>query len=666
MLNEHPAESRSAQSSPRSSTARILRALPRSRAAGAPRQRRPASWRALLLVPLAIAIVTTLLPLAVAAGNAWATKRGVEQALDALSDGDLEAARSHALDAREDAADMERSTAGPTGAVWDLLPGADTDQHDVRLLSSALVDMTDVVTTAVDAYPPSRAGDGFLIGHDRTIDIVALKSVLGEVDGIRAEVASAVNSLDGIEGSTTLLGPVLRRAAESAQDRLDPVRDGLELVRPLEPVLPRLLGANGRQDFLVALLNPAEQRFSGGASLSFMTLTLEEGRLSEGDAIIGANEEQPFGRMTWKPVHDNPFHRRGQLLRLSTASLAPSWSVSGEELLRAWEKREHTTMDGLVAVDVMALQHLMRFTGPFEVPGYGTVTAGNLAAKLIGSYDELTSPEAFAARRAGSVALLSRFQDRMLSTSGLFGKLGSLVSSAEARHLAVYHRDPGLASAFAAMGLSGDLSDTTHDYVGVFNQALTGGKSDYWQRRKISQEVTLLEDGGARERLIIEIHNDSPPPADGVDPRYSAYVRRDNDMSLAAFLPWGVRNLSVQIDGIPVATVRKRWFRGRPFVTNKLRFAPQETRTVTLSYKVPRAATVRPNALVYRLDVDPQGLVDPESFSVSVRWPDHFRPKKLPPGWTTDGRSAVFHTEDLSFSPRWQIGLTSRRADGKP
>ena len=627
-----------------------------ARGAGASPNRR--RLRGALLILLATVVAVPLLPLVAVAGNAWVAKRNVEQALDSLAEGDLDGARAHAGDAREDARDVERSTGGVTGALWDLLPGADTDQGEARRLSSALVDTADVVTITADAYPESRAGDGFLLGEDRTIDVVALESVLGELDVIRSEIDSAIRSLGRVEGSTPLLGPLLRRAAESAEDRLVPVRDGLDLVRPLAPVLPRLLGADGRQELLVALLNPAEQRFSGGAALSFTTVSLEGGRLSNGSSVIGANEDQPFARMTWRPVHHNPFHARGQLLRLSTASLAPSWSVSGEELLRAWEKRGNPTMDGLVAVDVMALQDLMRFTGPFDVTGYGTLNAGNLAEKLIGSYDKLISEEVFDARRIGSAELMSGFQDRLLSTSGLIRKLDSVVSSAEARHLAVYHRDPELARAFAAMGMSGDLSQTPYDYVGVFNQALSALKSDYWQRRRISHDVTLSSRGSAQVRLTVEIHNDSPPPATRVDERYSAYVRRDNEMSLGTFLPKEVRHLSVSVDGIPSTRIGMRWFRGRPFVKTRVRFAPQQTRTVTLDYEVPRAAIVRKNSLEYLLDVDPQGLVDPESFDVSVRWPDNYRPQELPSGWASSGGSANFSSDELTFSPRWRINLT--------
>ena len=37
---------------------------------------------------------------------------------------------------------------------------------------------------------------------------------------------------------------------------------------------------------------------------------------------------------------------------------------------------------------------------------------------------------------------------------------------------------------FADVGLSGDLSRTPYDYIGVFTQNLNGSKTDYWQHRE--------------------------------------------------------------------------------------------------------------------------------------------------------------------------------------
>lgn len=598
-------------------------------------------------------------PLLLAAGNAYAAKRGLEQALETMAAGNVDEASQLAHLAREDLRDIDRTTDGFSGFVWGLLPGGEADMADVRELSTAAVDVTDVVIIASDAYPEELSGRGFLLGPDNAIDIEALESVLGVYDEMLAQVQAAADANDRVEARSPLLGPMLRTTSSQLGQRLQQGLDGMRAFRPLVPVLPRLLGGDGEQRLLVALLNPSEQRFSGGATLSFATLTLDDGELSQDDTVIGAEDQKTFARFSWPPVRDNPFHQPGTRLRLSTATLAPSWSVSGEELLRAWDERGETRTDGLVAVDVVALQALMRFTGPITVSGYGTLTADNLTQQLVGSYEAYTTPEAFLARRAGGAQLMAEFQRRIISGSGLVGKVDSILSSAAARRFMVYHRDPAAMRAFDRMGLSGDLSDTPHDYVGVFNQALAGQKSDYWQRRDVRQRVTLQPGGDAKVQLQIRIHNDAPPPAEDVFPGYAQYVRRDNDMALATFLPVGVDNVVGEVDGEP-AEVDLAEFRGRPFAKFLLDFAPQQSRRVTLTYDVPDAARPLPRGLRYQLDVDPQSLVDPEAFEVVVRWPEGLAPRSLPEGWSAEPGRARFETADLAFSPRWRITLSRR------
>lgn len=613
------------------------------------------------LAGLGTVVALVLLPLALAGGNGWATKKNLEEALVSLSEGDITAAGDRAAAAKEDALDMRGSTEGLTGFLWRFHPGGSDSRNDVHVLSNAALDLVGVVEVVVDSYPRERDGDGLLLNARGQIDVVALEAELAQFGPIQSRAVSAARQVDRVEGSAPVLGPILARVANSLGRRLESINIGLELVRPLAPVLPQLLGADSKQTLLVALLNPTEQRLSGGAALSFLPIQLDKGRLRQGESLAGG-EGGAFDLMQWEPVAKNPFHSPGQALRLSTATLAPSWSISGEEMLRAWDTRSGTeSTDGLVAIDVVALQKLMAFTGPIEVPGFGTLNANNLTEKLVGSYDEFTGPDVFDARRTGTQALLALFFEKLVSPKNPLGKLESLNSSASERHFAVYHRDPQIQSSMRDANLDGDLSDTKNDYVGVFNQALKGLKSDYWQRRTLKQDVTLRADGSAQVELTTTVFNDSPPPAAGVPSKYSAYVRRDNDMGLVAFLPTSTRAVTVTRDGVPLfrdgnpLKTDELSLRGRPYVTVRLKLKPQETRTVTLTYDVPRAAKVRGKELLYGLDVDPHGLVNPQQFATSVTWPRGYRPRNLPDLWTVQKGSATFATGQLTASQSWRL-----------
>lgn len=596
------------------------------------------------------------LPALTALVNGWEVKRNTTDAVAALREGDLAGAREHAAAARGDALDIDRIASGVSGTIWSWLPEGEDDRRDMRHLADAMLDVTSVIETAAEAHPREASPDGFIIDAEGKIDVEALAAVLGELDTISSHAASAVEDLEQVGAKGFLLGSAIDSTRDEALSTMRPVARTIELVRPLIPLLPELLGGEEPQSYLIALLNPAEQRFSGGATLTFAPLVIREGQVVRGEPLAAVGGARGFEETRWVPVTGNPFHPVGKEVRLTTAALAPSWPVSGEELLRGWEAVRHESMDALVALDVVALQDLMRFTGPIDVPGYGTLDASNLTERLIGSYDELVTPDVFNERRVGNQVLVDVFQSRALNGRNILDKISSLLLSAKARHFAVYHRDPRIQDAIDETGLAGDLADSPYDYIGVFNQALTGHKADYWQRRTVKSRVTLDEDGSANVRLRVRVFNASPPPATDVHPVYKNYVRRDNRLALGAFLPTNVSQVTARVDGARRHVALNEYF-GRPYIRTRMNLAPREKRVLVLDYHVPQAAVRHSGGrLAYRLDIDPQGLVDPQAMQVTVHWPKGFEITYLPAVWSSDraGR-AQFSTRDMTYSSSWTV-----------
>ena len=283
---------------------------------------------------------------------------------------------------------------------------------------------------------------------------------------------------------------------------------------PLLRQLPAILGAEGERKYLVAILNPAELRYSGGTPLTLTPITVLDGRIEFGQAVDTEANTAMFQPRYWRKVKGNPFHRGRQ--RVLNATIPPSWPIAGEETLNAWRSMRGRNMSGLFAVDVVALARLAELTGPMEVPGYGRVDGSNLVETLVGSYDRFTD---VAERKAANRALVPLFVDRLLETGQLPDKVRVLVEAAQGRHFATYFRDEESQGALEGLAVTGDLSPTEHDYLGVFTQNVVPSKTDYWQSRTVRSDVRLRPDGSARVALEVEIHNDSAPYA-GPEPDF--------------------------------------------------------------------------------------------------------------------------------------------------
>ena len=189
----------------------------------------------------------------------------------------------------------------------------------------------------------------------------------------------------------------------------------------------------------------------------------------------------------------NPFHSPGKT-RVVNATFSPYWSQSGEELLRAWEVRYGEQADGVIAVDLQALARLMDLTGPVQAHGVGELNSGNLVKVLAGSYDTYDTDDQ---RQAINEAVVPAFREKLFQGGKFAEKFQVLAKAAKGRHFALYFRDSALQEAFVHRGLSGDLSETDHDYLGVFTQNTNSSKADYWQHRVVDSDVKLHADGSA-------------------------------------------------------------------------------------------------------------------------------------------------------------------------
>ena len=264
--------------------------------------------------------------------------------------------------------------------------------------------------------------------------------VVGAVDEASTNLDAAQLELQEVSDSAVGVGTRLSEARDEATAVVSPLAASARRAKPLADVLPDLFGTRGEKTYLLALLNPSEQRFSGGAPLTVVPLTVADGKLTMGEARDTSDPDlYRVGR--WEKVEGNSFHN-GKL-RLSTANYAPDWSVSGEELLRGWERRTGQETDGLIAVDVVALADMLRITGPVQAPIYGQLDAGNFTQKLVGDYDTYPDNEA---RHDLNRAIVPVFAERLLAPGQGIDKIESLRTSAQRsplRHVDARSRPAG-------------------------------------------------------------------------------------------------------------------------------------------------------------------------------------------------------------------------------
>ena len=334
--------------------------------------------------------------------------------------------------------------------MWSSVPVAGRAVDDERHLIDALDETTSVAQIGVQIYPLVSGDSAQLVQGDR-VDLATLKYVADQTTSIGPHLDAGAlrphpgQGVDARWSAAPSSGPPTQ-----ALDYLQPLQASYHDNAPLLQALPAMVGANGPRTYLLAMLNPSEQRYSGGATLSFTTLRADQGALSFGKTENAEDLSSRGAYQSWQPVAGNIFHHSSAPTRVTSATFSPWWSVSGEELLRAYAKAfPGPHLDGLIGIDLQGLANLFALTGPVDVPLAGRVDADNLVHVLAGSYDRFPS---VAARHEVNAALVPLFRDRFLQGGQMSAKIKTLVTSAQGRHFFTYFRSPAVERRFAPGG----------------------------------------------------------------------------------------------------------------------------------------------------------------------------------------------------------------------
>jgi outer membrane murein-binding lipoprotein Lpp len=623
------------------------------------RRRRLVVLGVLVVVVLAGAALALLAgPLVSAKHEALAAQSDLTAAKAALAANDVDQARAYVRQARAHVARARRDAHGLGGNVWSAVPVAGTAVDDERHLIAALDQGTAVAELGLQVYP-LVSGDSATLVQGQRIDVAKLRDVADRTSAIGPHLERALSELDQVKGTTPFVGSRIGAAKTTALQYLTPLKHTYDTDGPLIRALPQLVGAGGPRTYLLAMLNPSELRYSGGAALSFTTLRFDHGVASFGATRNVEDFQGPGAFQTWDRVPGNVFHRQ-PTQRVVNATFSPWWSVSAEELLRGYSKAfPGPRFDGFIGIDLQGLANLFKLTGPINMPPVGQIDSGNLVKVLGGSYARFSSTEQ---RHRLNAELVPAFRKQFFEGGRMQEKVKSLASSAQGRHFVVYFRDRAVEQSFGRAGLTGDLSRSPYDYLGVFSQNLNGSKNDYFQHREVTEDVQVRPNGSATAHLHVQVTNRAPAYSlPGKDPRFG-YNTGYLGTLVALFLPRRSTVESTRVDGRPadlavhfpkVTTVLNRKYVDTSFLLDH-----GQSATFDATYRIRRAAQVLGSrSMTYHLDIDPQDLVDPQVFHITVTWPDGYHAAgALPPGWKAT-RNGAWFDGPVSTRTSWAVPL---------
>lgn len=407
----------------------------------------------------------------------------------------------HLRDSRAAFRRAERRLDGLLVAPLRLLPIVGRQVRSTSALAGTAAEVSDV---GVDVVTSAQRALGR--PHGTGAERIAL---LRELAALAADAEGRLVDLD-LGPSRALVRPLADKRAEVVE-RLDDVRDALRDGRTVAGGLADLL--QGPRRYLVLAANNSEMRAGSGMFLSVGELAFADGGFDlgelrpSGDLYVAADPP---------PIADADYAARWGWLNPNkewrNLGLSPRFDATAALAARMWQATGGAPVAGVLALDPLALQAVLRATGPVTVEGR-QVGADNVADLLLHEqYVGITSraEQAQAGRREQLGLIAKATLDALEQGSWDTATLASeLATAARGRHLLGWAAGPVEQEVWTNARIDGRLGDDSL-LLAVLNRG--GNKLDRFldvQARLGFRPAGNKDETAAELRVTLE--NRTPP-----------------------------------------------------------------------------------------------------------------------------------------------------------
>nr|WP_246414282.1 DUF4012 domain-containing protein [Microbacterium thalassium] len=440
------------------------------------------------------------------------------QALEVVANVDDPAAVSELITGL--AADTGTAHALTSDVTWqavEQLPWIGPQLHAISTIAAS----ADAV--AVDALTP-------LAEVASTLPADAFRPIDGRIslDGFVAVQNAAARAADSIGGaaeaiefanSPALIGP-LADVVDQVSDLFTETAHATDALARASVLIPAMLGQDEPRDYLVIFQNNAEWRSLGGIAGALAVVHTDDGGLILTEQDYAAN----IGSFV-PPVLDlDPELTAVYGVRPATwmhnVTQVPDFEVSGQLAQAMWADRHATQVDGVIALDPVALSYILEATGPVELPTGDTLTAGNAVELLLNEvYVRYPDPEQQNQFFSDTTSAIFQALTQRGFNAGTL--LAGLARAGDEYRVMLWSAHDEDQAVLADTTLAGAPLETTRRTTpfGVYLNDGTGSKMDYYQSVETTalwEACTLDAAGAASGTAVLEVTIANEAPASGL------------------------------------------------------------------------------------------------------------------------------------------------------
>ncbi len=340
----------------------------------------------------------------------------------------------------------------------------------------------------------------------------ALGAIRSDVDALRPRVERIASLRQRIDA--VMLSPTLARLVSRGDKALGLALPALQAF----DLLPELLGTRGTRQYLFIAQNNDELRATGGFISSAGVIEVQNGKIVQSNfrdsyAIDDMSKQHP------KPPQALTDHMWAGVWLFRDANWSPDFPSTARTLEQFYQNDQRVPVDGVIAVNLSAVQRLVTALEPIDVPAYGEQVTGKNFLERMEYY--FVSPEGVGQtgdwwlhRKDFMGALMQASVTRLNGEKELLNLprvAQSLWEGLAAKDILIYLNDPQSARLLYDLRWDGALPNAPRDALLVVDSNVGFNKVDRRIERQFDYRVEIQPGKRARASVRIRYRNQNPP-----------------------------------------------------------------------------------------------------------------------------------------------------------
>lgn len=441
-----------------------------------------------------------------AKSNLEQARHNAQQAKEALLKGDTEGASRWADNARFHAQTARDATHSLPWNIASVVPWLGSPFRTGQQISDVVLGL------AANVLQPS-AEVGIAISPDRLlqdgrVDVQLLREEEPKLSKISSDAVRLDADARAISDPAYL--SLIRDARAQLQGQTSDIATLLDNTALAARLAPSMMGADGPRTYFMGFQTNAEARGTGGLLGAFGILRFDNGTATVDTLESNDELNGPFTPIDLGPEYVEQYGFSNPTTDSRNSNQSSHFPYAAQIWKSMWAQQSGVNVDGVIAIDPVALSYVLSAVGPVTMPDGEIVTKDNVV--------ELTESTAYSRfptdQRARQKylkdignAVVKKMTGRIESPRELLDALGRAVSE---RRIAVWSSSPANQELLEETPLAHVIPDDPAPYAEVVINNLGGNKLDYYLKSEIEYAADGCDGETRMSTVTVRLRNTAP------------------------------------------------------------------------------------------------------------------------------------------------------------